>query len=59
MFCPTATTFSVAPRVFMREVGASVTVQSLSLPCTVMVACGFSNFEVMIGPVTVSGLFAS
>ena len=59
MFCPTATTFSVAPRVLMRDVGASVTVQSLSVPCTVIVACGFSNFDVTIGPVTVSGLLAS
>jgi hypothetical protein len=43
----------------MRDVGASVTVQTLSLACTVIVACGFSNFEVTIGPATVIGLPAS
>ena len=34
---------SVAPRVLIREVGASVTVQTLSLARTVIVACGFSK----------------
>jgi hypothetical protein len=43
----------------MREVGASVTVQSLSLARTVRVTCGFSYFEVWIGPATVTGLLAS
>src|SRR5262249_30939577 len=59
MFCRTAAIFAVAPRPFMRDVGASVTVQTLSVVRTVIVACGFSNFEVMIGPVTVTGLLAS
>ena len=42
----------------MREVGASVTVQTF-LVRTVIVACGFSNLEVMIGPQTVTGRVAS
>jgi hypothetical protein len=45
--------------VLIREVGASVTVQTLSLARTVIVACGFSNLEDKIGPLIVSGLFAS
>jgi hypothetical protein len=43
----------------MREVGASVTVHVLSLARTVMVAWGFSNLEVKIGPATVTGFAAS
>jgi hypothetical protein len=43
----------------MRDVGASVTVQTLSPPRTVIVACGFSNLEVTIGPLTVTGFAAS
>ena len=52
-------TCAVAPRLLMREVGASVTVQTFSLVRTVIVACGFSNLEVMIGPATVTGRVAS
>jgi hypothetical protein len=43
----------------MREIGASVTVQTLSAALTVMVACGFSYFSVSMGPTTVTGLEAS
>ena len=33
---------ALAPRALIREVGANITVQTLSLPLMVMVACGFS-----------------
>ena len=59
MFLPTATRATSAPRLTIREVGASVTVQTLSLPRTVSVTCGFSYFDVSIGPATVTGLAAS
>src|SRR5262245_6941953 len=49
----------VAPRLLMREMGASVTVQTLSLSRTMIVACGFSNFEMRIGPVTVTSIVAA
>src|SRR5262249_42421154 len=59
MSLPTATTAATAPRLCMREGGARISVHSLSLPRTERVTCGFSNFEVWIGPVTVTGWAAS
>jgi hypothetical protein len=43
----------------MREGGSSITVQTLSGACTVMITCGISYFDVRIGPATVMGLAAS
>src|SRR3954471_13448694 len=59
MVLPTAIMFWVAPRLLMREVGASVTVHVLSALRTVTRACGFSYLDVRIGAATATGCAAS
>ncbi|NJR43398.1 MAG: NAD-dependent epimerase/dehydratase family protein [Akkermansiaceae bacterium] len=56
---PTATKSAGAPRLRMREIGASVTVQILAGAFTVICACGLAYVDAWIGPSTMTSLEAS